>query len=35
VRPMVGAVYPLEEGPQALRALDERKATGKLVLKLR
>ena len=35
VRPMVGAVYPLEEGPQALRALDERRATGKLVLKLR
>lgn len=35
VSPMVGAVYPLEEGPQALRDLDERRATGKLVLKLR
>lgn len=35
VRPMVGAVYPLEDGPQALRDLDERRATGKLVLTLR
>ena len=35
VRPMVGATYPLEEGPQALRDLDERRATGKLVLKVR
>ena len=35
VRPMVGATYPLEEGPQALRDLDERRATGKLVVKLR
>ena len=35
VRPMVGATYPLEEGPQALRDLDERRATGKLVLTLR
>ena len=35
VRPMVGATYPLEEGSQALRDLDERRATGKLILKLR
>ena len=35
VRPMVGATYPLEQGPQALRDLDERRATGKLVLKVR
>ena len=35
VRPMVGATYPLEEGPRALRDLDERRATGKLVLTLR
>jgi NADPH2:quinone reductase len=35
VRPLVGATYPLEEGPQALRDLDERRATGKLVLTLR
>jgi NADPH2:quinone reductase len=35
VRPMVGATYPLEEGPRALRDLDERRATGKLVLRVR
>ena len=35
VRPIVGATYPLEEGPRALRDLDERRATGKLVLTLR
>lgn len=35
VRPLVGRTYPLEEGPQALRDLDERRATGKLVLRLR
>jgi NADPH2:quinone reductase len=35
VRPMVGATYSLEEGPRALRDLEERRATGKLVLKLR
>jgi NADPH2:quinone reductase len=32
VDPLVGATYPLEEGPQALRDLDERRATGKLVV---
>jgi NADPH:quinone reductase len=31
IRPLVGSVYPLEEVPAALRALDERRATGKLV----
>ena len=35
VRPMVGATYPIEQGAQALRDLDERRATGKLVLTLR
>ncbi|MDQ4048835.1 MAG: NADPH:quinone oxidoreductase family protein [Actinomycetota bacterium] len=35
VRPTVGATYPLEEGARALRDLDERRATGKVVLKLR
>ncbi len=34
-RPIVGAVYPLEEGPRALRDIDERRATGKLVLTVR
>jgi NADPH2:quinone reductase len=32
VDPLVGATYPLEDGAQALRDLDERRATGKLVL---
>ena len=35
VRPTVGAIYPLEEGARALRDIDERRATGKVVLKLR
>ncbi|MBA3300184.1 MAG: NADPH:quinone oxidoreductase family protein [Thermoleophilaceae bacterium] len=35
VRPLVGRSYPLEEGARALRDLDERRATGKLVLTLR
>lgn len=35
VRPIAGATYPLEQGGQALRDLQERRATGKLVLKLR
>ena len=35
VDPIVGATYPLEEGAQALRDLDERRATGKLVLQIR
>jgi NADPH2:quinone reductase len=32
VKPLVGATYALEEVPQALRDLAERRATGKLVL---
>jgi NADPH2:quinone reductase len=32
VAPIIGASYPLEQGAQALRDLDERRATGKLVL---
>lgn len=32
VAPIIGASYPLEEGAQALRDLDERRATGKIVL---
>jgi NADPH:quinone reductase len=35
VRPLVGEVYPLEEGARALRDLDERAATGKLVVRVR
>jgi len=35
VRPIVGATYPLEQGSQALKDLDERRATGKLVLRIR
>jgi NADPH2:quinone reductase len=34
VRPIVGTVRPLEQGPEALRELDERRATGKVVLEL-
>jgi NADPH:quinone reductase len=34
VRPVVGARFPLEEAGAALRALDERRATGKIVLEL-
>jgi len=34
VAPIVGATYPLEEGARALRDLEERRATGKLVLTL-
>jgi NADPH2:quinone reductase len=33
VKPLVGSVRPLEEGPAALRELDERRATGKVVLR--
>jgi NADPH:quinone reductase len=33
-RPVVGARFPLEEAPAALRLLDERGATGKVVLEL-
>ncbi len=35
VRPVVGATYPLEDGPRALRDIEERRATGKIVLTLR
>lgn len=35
VDPIVSATYPLDEGAQALRDIDERRATGKLVLRLR
>jgi NADPH:quinone reductase len=34
VRPVIGARYPLEDGAEALRALDERRAVGNLVLEL-
>lgn len=34
IRPLIGATYPLEEGVRALRDLDERLATGKIVLTL-
>jgi NADPH:quinone reductase len=32
IRPLVGSVYPLEEGSAALRELDERRAMGKVVV---
>lgn len=32
IKPHVGATYPLEEAPRALRAMLERKAVGKIVL---
>jgi NADPH2:quinone reductase len=32
VRPVVGARFPLEEAGAALRLLDDRQATGKVVL---
>jgi NADPH:quinone reductase len=35
VRPVVGATYPLEEGAQALRDLEDRAAQGKIVLRVR
>jgi NADPH2:quinone reductase len=35
VRPIVGLRYPLAEASEALRALDERRATGKIVLDVR
>lgn len=35
VAPVVGASYPLEDGAQALRDLEARRATGKLVLEVR
>lgn len=33
--PVVGPVFPLEQGAQALRELDARRATGKVVLRMR
>ncbi|MDY7233225.1 NADPH:quinone oxidoreductase family protein [Hyalangium rubrum] len=35
VEPLVGPVYPLEQGAQALRELEQRHATGKVVLRVR
>ena len=35
VRPIVGASFPLERASDALRMLDERRATGKVVLQVR
>jgi NADPH:quinone reductase len=35
VRPVVGERFPLERAAEALRAIDERRATGKVVLELR
>jgi NADPH:quinone reductase len=34
IRPLIGSVHPLEDGPAALRELDQRSATGKVVLSL-
>ena len=35
IRPIVGERFPLERAAEALRAIDERKATGKVVLDVR
>jgi NADPH2:quinone reductase len=35
VRPVVGERFPLERAAEALRAIDERRATGKVVLEVR
>jgi NADPH2:quinone reductase len=35
LQPVVGSVFPLEQGAQALRELESRKATGKVVLRVR
>ncbi len=35
VRPIVGARFPLERAAEALRAIDERRAAGKVVLDVR
>jgi NADPH2:quinone reductase len=35
VEPLVGPTYPLEQGAQALRELEQRRATGKVVLRVR
>ena len=34
VKPIIGKTYALDEVPQALRDIDERRATGKLVLEV-
>ncbi|HEV3364446.1 MAG TPA: zinc-binding dehydrogenase [Acidimicrobiia bacterium] len=33
--PLIGATYSLEDGPQALRDLADRRAVGKLVITVR
>src|SRR5205085_5451801 len=35
IRPIVGARFPFEQAAEALKALDERRATGKIVLDFR
>jgi NADPH2:quinone reductase len=35
VRPIVGERFPLERAGEALRVIDERRATGKVVLDVR
>jgi NADPH:quinone reductase len=35
VKPIIGARFPLEEAAGALAVIDERKATGKVVLDVR
>jgi NADPH2:quinone reductase len=35
VRPIVGEHFPLERAAEALKAIDERRATGKVVLDVR
>jgi NADPH2:quinone reductase len=35
VEPLVGSTFPLEQAAEALRALDSRKATGKVVLRIK
>jgi NADPH2:quinone reductase len=34
VKPIVGERFPLEQAAEALKAIDERRATGKVVLEL-
>ncbi|HET6615391.1 MAG TPA: zinc-binding dehydrogenase, partial [Dehalococcoidia bacterium] len=34
-RPLVGETFPLARGADALRAIEERRATGKIVLRIR
>jgi NADPH2:quinone reductase len=34
VRPIVGARFPLEQGAEAMRLIEERGATGKVVLEV-